>query len=91
MDHSPHAIFGIVSVLVIKDRTEATGRFSLASGALATMVGIGAAVSTASGGLSDSTLELSSLVSEASCGGGDRLCSVIGCISGDVRHQSSGN
>jgi MFS family permease len=35
---------------VIKDRTEGTGRFNLAAGALATMVGIGAALSTGLGG-----------------------------------------
>jgi len=50
LDGVANAIFGIVSVLVIKDRTEGTGRFNLASGALATMVGIGAALSTALGG-----------------------------------------
>ena len=43
-------IFGIVSILVIKDRTRGTGRFNLAAGALATMVGIGAALGVSVGG-----------------------------------------
>jgi len=51
LDGVANAIFGIVSILVIKDRTEGTGRFNLAAGALATMVGIGAALSTTIGGL----------------------------------------
>jgi MFS family permease len=50
LDGVANAIFGIVSILVIKDRTQGTGRFNLASGALATMVGIGAALSNAVGG-----------------------------------------
>lgn len=50
LDGVANAIFGIVSILVIKDRTEGTGRFNLASGALATMVGIGAALSNSVGG-----------------------------------------
>jgi predicted MFS family arabinose efflux permease len=50
LDGVANAIFGIVSILVIKDRTEGTGRFNAAAGALATMVGIGAAVSTTVGG-----------------------------------------
>jgi MFS family permease len=37
--------------LVIKDRTDGTRRFNLAAGALATMVGVGAALSTTVGGL----------------------------------------
>ena len=41
----------IVSILVIRDLTEGTGRFNLASGALATTVGMGAALSNAMGGL----------------------------------------
>jgi predicted MFS family arabinose efflux permease len=45
-----NAIFGIVSILVVKDRTQGTGRFNVAAGTLATMVGIGAAVSTTIGG-----------------------------------------
>lgn len=51
LDGIANAIFGIVSILVIKDRTEGTGRFNLASGALATMVGVGAALSNTLGGL----------------------------------------
>jgi MFS family permease len=51
LDGVANAIFGIVSILVIKDRTEGTGRFNVAAGSLATMVGIGAAVSTTIGGL----------------------------------------
>ncbi len=50
LDGVANAIFGIVSILVIKDRTRGTGRFNIAAGALATMVGIGAALSTAIGG-----------------------------------------
>jgi MFS family permease len=50
LDGVANAMFGIVSILVIKDRTEGTGRFNLASGALATMVGIGAALSNTVGG-----------------------------------------
>ncbi|MFY9979445.1 MAG: MFS transporter, partial [Candidatus Sulfotelmatobacter sp.] len=51
LDGVANAIFGIVSILVIKDRTEGTGRFNIASGSLATMVGIGAALSTTIGGM----------------------------------------
>ncbi|HTQ97991.1 MAG TPA: MFS transporter, partial [Candidatus Acidoferrum sp.] len=51
LDGVANAIFGIVSILVIKDRTQGTGRFNVAAGALATMVGIGAAVSTTIGGV----------------------------------------
>lgn len=40
-----------VSILVVKDRTQGTGRFNVAAGSLATMVGIGAAASTTIGGL----------------------------------------
>ncbi|MGB7436783.1 MAG: MFS transporter [Candidatus Acidiferrum sp.] len=50
LDGVANSIFGIVSILVIKDRTEGTGRFNIASGALATMVGIGAALSNTIGG-----------------------------------------
>jgi MFS family permease len=46
-----NAIFGIVSILVVKDRTQGTGRFNIAAGSLATMVGIGAAASTTIGGV----------------------------------------
>ncbi len=51
LDGVANAIFGVVSILVIKDLTEGTGRFNLASGALATMVGIGAALSNTLGGM----------------------------------------
>ncbi len=50
LDGVANAIFGVVSILVVADRTRGTGRFNLAAGALATMVGIGAAVSTTIGG-----------------------------------------
>jgi MFS family permease len=51
LDGVANAIFLTVAVLVIKDRTQGTGRFNLASGALATTVGIGAALSTTVGGV----------------------------------------
>jgi MFS family permease len=51
LDGVANAIFVIVSILVIKDRTEGTGRFNVAAGALATMVGIGAALSNTIGGV----------------------------------------
>jgi MFS family permease len=51
LDGVANAIFGIVSILVVKDRTQGTGRFNTAAGALATVVGIGAAASTTFGGL----------------------------------------
>jgi MFS family permease len=51
LDGVANAIFGIVSILVVKDRTQGTGRFNVAAGSLATMVGIGAAASTTIGGL----------------------------------------
>jgi predicted MFS family arabinose efflux permease len=50
LDGVANAIFVIVSILVIKDRTQGTGRFNIAAGALATTVGIGAATSNAIGG-----------------------------------------
>jgi len=44
-------IFGVVSVLVVADLTRGTGRFNLTLGAIATAVGIGAALSqTIAGG-----------------------------------------
>jgi predicted MFS family arabinose efflux permease len=43
-------IFGVVSVLVIADRTRGTGRFNLTLGAITTAVGIGAALSQAIAG-----------------------------------------
>jgi len=51
LDGVANAIFGVVSILVIADRTCGTGRFNLAQGALATAVGIGAALSNSFGGL----------------------------------------
>jgi predicted MFS family arabinose efflux permease len=51
LDGVANVIFGVVSVLVVADRTRGTGRFNLAQGALASFVGIGAALSTTYGGL----------------------------------------
>src|SRR5882762_6182634 len=51
LDGVANAIFGIVSILVVKDRTQGTGRFNVAAGSLATTVGIGAAASTTFGGV----------------------------------------
>jgi MFS family permease len=51
LDGVANAIFVVVSILVIKDLTQGTGRFNIAAGALATMVGIGAAASNTLGGL----------------------------------------
>jgi predicted MFS family arabinose efflux permease len=51
LDGVANAIFVVVSILVIKDLTRGTGRFNIAVGALATMVGIGAAASNTMGGL----------------------------------------
>jgi predicted MFS family arabinose efflux permease len=45
LDGVAAGIFGVVSVLVIADLTEGTGRFNLALGAITTAVGIGAALS----------------------------------------------
>jgi len=50
LDGIANAIFGVVSILVIADRTRATGRFNLVQGSLATAVGVGAALSTSFGG-----------------------------------------
>jgi len=50
LDGVANAIFGVVSTLVVVDRTRGTARFNLAQGALATTVGIGAALSNAVGG-----------------------------------------
>jgi MFS family permease len=50
LDGVANAIFGVVSVLVIADRTRGSGRFNLVQGALATAVGMGAALSTTFGG-----------------------------------------
>jgi MFS family permease len=51
LDGVANAVFIVVSILVIKDRTHGTGRFNVAAGALATMVGTGAALSNTVGGL----------------------------------------
>jgi MFS family permease len=50
LDGVANAIFGVVSILVVADRTRATGRFNLVQGSLATGVGLGAALSTTFGG-----------------------------------------
>jgi len=50
LDGVANAVFGVVSILVVADRTRATGRFNLVQGSLATAVGIGAALSTSFGG-----------------------------------------
>lgn len=49
-DGIANAIFGVVAILVVADRTRGSGRFNLAQGALATAVGIGAALSNLFGG-----------------------------------------
>jgi MFS family permease len=51
LDGIANAVFVVVAILVIKDRTRGTGRFNLAAGALATTVGVGAALSNTIGGL----------------------------------------
>lgn len=51
LDGVANSIFGVVSILVIADRTRGTGRFNLAQGALATAVGLGAALSNSFGGM----------------------------------------
>jgi MFS family permease len=51
LDGVANSIFGVVSILVIADRTRGTGRFNLAQGALATAVGLGAALSNTFGGM----------------------------------------
>jgi MFS family permease len=50
LDGVANAIFVVVSILVVADRTRGTGRFNLAQGSLATAVGIGAALSNTFGG-----------------------------------------
>jgi MFS family permease len=50
LDGVANAVFGVVTMLVVADRTRGTGRFNLVQGALATVVGIGAALSTTIGG-----------------------------------------
>jgi MFS family permease len=51
LDGVANSIFVIVAILVVKDRTQGTGRFNLAAGVLAAMVGIGAALSNSVGGM----------------------------------------
>ncbi len=50
LDGIANSIFGVVTILSVKDLTRDTGRFNLVAGALATFVGIGAALSPALGG-----------------------------------------
>jgi MFS family permease len=63
LDGVANAVFVVVSILVIKDRTQGTGRFNVAAGALATMVGIGAAASNAIGGVLNLATGISGVVS----------------------------
>ena len=51
LDGIANAIFVVVSILVVADRTRGTGRFNLVQGSLATAVGLGAALSTSFGGI----------------------------------------
>jgi MFS family permease len=51
LDGIANAIFVVVSILVVADRTRGTGRFNLGQGSLATAVGIGAALSNTFGGM----------------------------------------
>jgi MFS family permease len=50
LDGVAAAIFGVVSVLVIADLTQGTGRFNLTLGAIGTAVGIGASLSQLAAG-----------------------------------------
>jgi MFS family permease len=50
LDGVANAVFGVVSILVIADLMRGSGRFNLAQGALATAVGMGAALSNTFGG-----------------------------------------
>jgi MFS family permease len=50
LDGVANAVFGVVAILVVADRTRGTGRFNLVGGGLATAVGLGAAFSTFLGG-----------------------------------------
>jgi MFS family permease len=50
-DGIANSIFAVVSILVVADRMRGTGHFNLAQGALATCVGLGAALSNTLGGL----------------------------------------
>lgn len=51
LDGIANSIFGVVSILVVADLTNGSGRFNLAQGALATAVGLGAALSLTFGGI----------------------------------------
>lgn len=51
LDGVANAIFVVVSILVVSDLMQRTGRFNLAQGALGTAVGLGAALSTTLGGV----------------------------------------
>ena len=50
LDGVANTIFGVVSILVVADRTRGKGNFNLVQGMLATAVGLGAALSTTLGG-----------------------------------------
>ena len=50
LDGVANVIFGVVSILIVADRTRGSGRFNLVQGALATAIGLGAALSNAFGG-----------------------------------------
>jgi MFS family permease len=50
LDGVANAVFSVVAILVVADRTRATGRFNLVQGSLATAVGLGAALSMTFGG-----------------------------------------
>jgi MFS family permease len=50
LDGLANVVFGVVSALVVADRTRGTGRFNLAQGGLASFVAIGASLSTTYGG-----------------------------------------
>lgn len=51
LDGVANCLFVVVSISVIADLTQGTGRFNLAAGAMATVQGIGAALSNTLGGL----------------------------------------
>jgi predicted MFS family arabinose efflux permease len=51
LDGVANAIFGVVSILLVADRMRGKGHFNLAQGALATCVGLGAALSNTYGGM----------------------------------------
>ncbi|MEM9684305.1 MAG: MFS transporter, partial [Pseudomonadota bacterium] len=45
LDGVANGIFAVIFLLIVSDLTEGTGRFNIAQGAIATMVGIGASIS----------------------------------------------